>query len=316
MRVATPILAAAGAIAVIVGLSTLRTTSSSAISSSLMMKTAAKAAIGARRPLVSGHMNKVSPDMGVTRLQHVGAMAANWQTSPGPLDKVYVYDHCPFCVRVRMIYGLKKIRHDLIWLQNDDKETPMSMHPKQKKVLPIVDKAGKILIESLDIVEAIDADPKYGPPLLLPASGRTDIDAWVKSTKTLMGKLSRPRYVQTYLPEFAFKSARDAFVLNHPIDKTKFSKGDQGIFQEYEEALKESDELIAAVNAKILEVENMIYSPECVSPGGLSYDDITFFARFRGFTLIKGLKMGPRLTEYLNNMSALSEIPLYTGMAV
>jgi glutaredoxin 2 len=215
-----------------------------------------------------------------------------------------------------MIYGLKNIRHDLIWLQNDDKETPSAMHPQNKKVLPIVDKGGEILIESLDIVKAVDEDPAYGSPVLKPATGRTDIDEWVKSTKSLMGKLSRPRYIQTYLPEFAFKSARDMFVLNHPIDKTKYSKGDEGIFEEYKEALAQSDELLAAANEKIQEVVGMIDSVDSVSPGGLSYDDITFFARFRGFTVIKGLKLGPKLSAYLENMAAKSEIPLLTGMAV
>ena len=28
-----------------------------------------------------------------------------------PLPKLYVYDHCPFCVRVRLAFGLKNIKH-------------------------------------------------------------------------------------------------------------------------------------------------------------------------------------------------------------
>jgi len=232
------------------------------------------------------------------------------------LPKVYVYDHCPFCVRVRMIYGLKKIRHDLIWLQNDDKKTPSQMHPQQKKVLPIVDNGGKIMIESMDIVKAVDNDPMYGAPILNPSSGRTDYNDWVKSIKEVMGRLSRPRYIQAYLPEFAFQSSRDTFVLNHPIDKKRFSKGDEGIFQEYEEALTRTGEDIAFLNNKLVEVEDMIYGPHCVTEGGISYDDIEFFARFRGLTLIKGLRMGPKLTTYLDNMAKMTQVPLYTAMAI
>ena len=30
-----------------------------------------------------------------------------------PLPKVYVYDHCPFCVRVRLALGVKNIKHEV-----------------------------------------------------------------------------------------------------------------------------------------------------------------------------------------------------------
>ncbi|GAB5361323.1 hypothetical protein AAMO2058_000703600 [Amorphochlora amoebiformis] len=283
------------------------------LGSAVRARAAPKVAVFRRPQAASRGLGRMQPSAQITGLQHVGT--TNWMV-PQVLPKVYVYDHCPFCVRVRMIYGLKGIRHDLIWLQNDDKQTPMSMHPQQKKVLPIVDDGGRILIESLDIVKAVDEDPRYGSPILRPATGRKDIDEWVKSTKALMAGLSRPRYVMTYLPEFAFQSAKDAFILNHPIDKSKFSKGDPGIFEEYREALMRSDEMISAVNEKIREVEDMIYSPDHVSPGGLSYDDITFFARFRGFTLIKGVQFGPKLVQYLENMSAKTEVPLLNTIAI
>ncbi len=34
--------------------------------------------------------------------------------------KLYIYDHCPFCVKARMIFGLKNIPVELNVLQNDD----------------------------------------------------------------------------------------------------------------------------------------------------------------------------------------------------
>ena len=41
-----------------------------------------------------------------------------------PIPRIYVYDHCPFCVRVRLVLGLKNIKHNIIYLANDDVETP------------------------------------------------------------------------------------------------------------------------------------------------------------------------------------------------
>jgi glutaredoxin 2 len=41
--------------------------------------------------------------------------------------KLYIYDHCPFCVKARMIFGLKNIPVELNVLLNDDEATPTRM---------------------------------------------------------------------------------------------------------------------------------------------------------------------------------------------
>ena len=40
---------------------------------------------------------------------------------------LYVYDHCPFCVRVRLAFGLKNIKHEVRFLANDDVDTPTKL---------------------------------------------------------------------------------------------------------------------------------------------------------------------------------------------
>lgn len=44
-----------------------------------------------------------------------------------PVPRLYVYDHCPFCVRVRFIMGVKNIKHNVVFLANDDIETPTKL---------------------------------------------------------------------------------------------------------------------------------------------------------------------------------------------
>ncbi len=76
--------------------------------------------------------------------------------------KLYIYDHCPFCVRARMIFGLKKLAVEQIVLFDDDIETPTKMIGR--KMLPILQKDdGSYLPESLDIVHYVDSinEPKY-----------------------------------------------------------------------------------------------------------------------------------------------------------
>ena len=70
--------------------------------------------------------------------------ASTTETSPfiqGPrvvrdeLPIVYVYDHCPFCVRVRLALGIKNVKHNTNFLQNDDIPTPTKLIGK--KIAPI-----------------------------------------------------------------------------------------------------------------------------------------------------------------------------------
>ena len=51
------------------------------------------------------------------------------------LPIVYVYDHCPFCVRVRLAMGVNNVKHLIHFLANDDIATPTSL--VGKKIAPI-----------------------------------------------------------------------------------------------------------------------------------------------------------------------------------
>ena len=51
--------------------------------------------------------------------------------------KLYLYDHCPFCVRARMIFGLRNVPVEEIVLLNDDEATPIGLiGAKQVLILP------------------------------------------------------------------------------------------------------------------------------------------------------------------------------------
>ncbi len=45
--------------------------------------------------------------------------------------ELYVYDHCPYCVRAMMIFGLKNIPFKKHVLLNDDEETPIRLVGKK-----------------------------------------------------------------------------------------------------------------------------------------------------------------------------------------
>ena len=238
-----------------------------------------------------------------------------------PTPVVYVYDHCPFCVRVRLGLGIKNIKHDIRFMANDDVDLPTSL--VGKKIAPIFEAPGReAFAESMDIVRWIDSDPQFGPTgTFREVSDRTDLKAWQTSVQTPLRLLQRPRYVKTYLPEFAQESARETFVKNHqlpPYEKqdwrTNLDTKTQLYF--YERAMDDTSKLVAEVNEKLKDLEPLIHSPECCTAGGVSLDDIDLFARLRSITIIKGIVFPPKVRAYLDYFSTIGDIPLYDAIAL
>lgn len=247
------------------------------------------------------------------------------------LPVVYVYDHCPFCVRVRLALGIKNVKHLVHFLANDDIPTPTKL--VGKKIAPIfsIPEDDFVMGESLDIIEKVDSDKSFGATgQLLPATGRKDLKAWQKSVQTLLRTLQRPRYVATgLLPEFQQIDGRHAFIKNHqlpPYEKPEW-KGDgteenPGMNMEeklklYAEAMaKDPTALLEDLNAKLIEMDDMIFSEHHCSEGGLSMDDIDLWSRLRSITIVKGVQWPSKLRAYMDNLSVLGDVPLYDEMAL
>ncbi len=69
--------------------------------------------------------------------------------------KFYHYSHCPFCQRVRLFLGAKRLPFESIVLSYADFETPESLIGK--KMLPIIQfDDGTIMAESLDLIYEIE----------------------------------------------------------------------------------------------------------------------------------------------------------------
>ena len=118
--------------------------------------------------------------------------------------KLYHYDHCPFCVRARMIIGLRGLDVEQIPLANDDEATPIGL--VGKKMVPILIKEdGTAMGESLDIVRYLD---EYTGGERLDETVRPALQAWLDKVNAYSGQLLSPRSTRIGLPEFATESAR------------------------------------------------------------------------------------------------------------
>lgn len=248
------------------------------------------------------------------------------QNMPEGSPKLYGYDHSHYTVRCRMALGLKNMPYRMIWVAEDDEETPMKL--VGKKTTPIIEFPGEAAFaESSLIIARVDGDQAFGPPVLKPKTERPEVDAWIKKLSVPMRNLGRPRYIRSaMLPEFRSRSARERFVVTHPLPDPKtgesLSKADWGALpkeyrdQVYEHYWADSEAQLAALNEALPGVEGLIASDRHVSAQGLSWDDILFYSRLRGLTLIKGVELPPSLQGYLETMSDMTDVPLLTQMAM
>lgn len=282
------------------------------------MKTLAKKAIvGRRNPMRTRCMASVA----------TSPIRSAQRVVPSPLPVIHVYDHCPYCVRVRLALGIKNVKHNVNFLPNDDFDTPIAMCGK--KIAPILEVPSEggdsfIMTESMDIVEYFDKDDRFGPTdAIKPASGRSDVKAWMKETKDLLRLLHRPRYMKSALPEFQQQDSRDYFVSSHPVppfEKPEWKAEEFGMekrWAAFDEAYARTAELIPELNKALAKLDDMIFCESyCTEEaGGISFDDIDLWARLRSVTMVKGAVFGDKTKAYLENLAEAGDCPLYFSMA-
>lgn len=214
--------------------------------------------------------------------------------------KLYIYDHCPYCVKARMIFGIKNINFELITLLNDDEATPISMIGQ--KLVPILElEDGSYMPESLDIIHYIDNN--YGDKKSLNSKIRPEISQWLNDSREYIYRLAMPRWAKSDLEEFKTQEAIDYF-----------TKKKEVMIGSFEDNLKSSSDLIKITNQHLEDLEILIKSDKAVN-GEFSEDDIHLFAALRSLSIVKGLKFPNRVKIYMDNMAKACDIPLHFNLA-
>ena len=122
--------------------------------------------------------------------------------------KLYMFEHCSLCFRVRMTAALKRRHLQETVVLDDDTETMFSL--VGKRVIPILVKDdGAAMLESMDMVRYVNG---LGDPVLT-GDERPEIAAWADRVVSKTAPLTMPRYPLLGLPEFATVAALDHYNL-------------------------------------------------------------------------------------------------------
>lgn len=216
--------------------------------------------------------------------------------------KLFIYDHCPYCVKARMIFGLKNTPVQLMTLLNDDEKTPIDMIGQ--KMVPILETSpGQFMPESMDIVQFIDN--KFPPkivsdkedPLLLEILGQA---------RTPYYSLVMPRWVQSEMEEFKTDSARKYFQ----------NKKEQMIGP-FETALENTKQFKKEITKILLKIENKMFKESnWYIKNQLSFNDFHLFAFLRSLTIVKDLHFPSILDNYMKDCAEKTKIPLSTDISL
>lgn len=214
--------------------------------------------------------------------------------------KLYIYDHCPFCVKARMIFGLKNIPVELNVLLNDDEATPTRMIGQ--KMAPILQKDdSRYLPESMDIVHYVD---KSDDKPLLTGKQNPALETWLRKVNSYVNRLLIPRFAKSAFDEFATPEARAYFVAKKEAAIGNFA-----------EHMAHSSGLIKNISDDLRALDKLIVQPNAVN-GELSDDDIHLFPLLRNLTIVAGINWPTRVADYRDNMAKQTQINLLSSMAI
>ena len=206
--------------------------------------------------------------------------------------KLYVYDHCPYCVKARMIFGFKNQSVKLITLLNDDEKTPLSMIGE--KMVPILETGPKkFMPESLDIVRYIDKKNSSQVNWKENAA----CNKWLNGTHSYFYSLTMPRWVKSSMEEFKTSSARKYF-----------QKKKEGYIGPFKEALAETPELIKECEEHLEDLEKLFKKDFLKDEWNASHFHL--FAVLRGLSIVRGLTFPLKIKQYMKQMAKRSHVPL------
>lgn len=215
--------------------------------------------------------------------------------------RLFIYDHCPYCVKARMIFGLKNQALENIILLNDDEKKPISMIGQ--KMAPILEKEnGEFMPESLDIIKYIDN--KTTPPLVAWEEDSALMDRLHQAREDYYS-LAMPRWVQSGMEEFKTESARRYFQ----------NKKEQMIGS-FSSALEQTERFKENISKMLESLAKQIPSSyEWCKGSQISLNDFHLFAFLRGLSIVKDLSFPEVLQKYAERTAQKTKVPLNTDIA-
>jgi len=232
------------------------------------------------------------------------------------------YEHCPFCVRVRLVAGwtgvpLQQLHHGFGAGVDPSKNDGHGYDPtggpmavSGVKSLPAIAGdavPGGVMSESGLICSFVAAHGSGLPP----PTGRADVEDWKKQLMAEMKfpKLVRPRLIQQQTPEFL--DPRDVAFFKYQHEKAGFS---------YAQAEAAAGELAPVVSELLVRLEPLLkgtawQGAPCLNEWGASMDDVQLLPLLRNLSAVSAVQWPERVRAYVEAGCAAAGVRTFFATA-
>ena len=217
--------------------------------------------------------------------------------------KLYVFESCPYCTRVRIFIGLKGLKCDIEYICAGEfpEELTQQLSSLTVPILELENQEGTFLQESLDIIKFLDAS---ADPAILKKYEATE--TIIKALATLaipQNMLCYPRMPFLALPELGSTMAQQYFSQSRSERLGISLRG----------ALAATEQYIPEVASALIAIENSLHIEALLSGmRSVNMDDAYVFAELRNLTMVKELNLPRIFQEYISLMAKQTHIALFT----
>jgi glutaredoxin 2 len=206
--------------------------------------------------------------------------------------KLYIFETCPFCVRVRIMAGLKGLTPDLIYVSPG--QIPPELNGRiDRLTVPILVEGETLIQDSADIIRHLDA---HGAPMLQTYDTSQALEEWRTSIAAPLSALCYPRMPQLNVPELASPDALAFFESTMP----------ERIGRPFSEALARTSRLTRIVEAAL--------------PGALPFlelrdirfDTLAALADLRSLTMVAEISFPEQVTRRFNDFVTRTGVEPFT----
>ncbi|MGI2178428.1 glutaredoxin 2 [Shewanella frigidimarina] len=218
--------------------------------------------------------------------------------------KLYAFNSCPYCTRVRALIGLKQLACEVEFIVFGGLPAPV-VEQLTKFTVPVLqtstpmDEQLFVMAESLDIFKHLDQMEEAYFTHYNPSPQINELLSDMQKTSAL---LCYPRMPYLGLPELATLSALNSFI------ETR----EQIIGMSFGEALQATAQFVSSIQDTLRSLLIQL-DAEALLAGKrrLGIDDIIVFSELRNLTMIAELQFTAEQASYLNELVKLTHVPLY-----
>lgn len=209
--------------------------------------------------------------------------------------KLYVFETCPYCVRTRVMAGLKGLTPEIVHVEPG--KIPEDLKGRiDRLTVPILVDGETLIQDSTEIIRYFD---KIGAPILSSDEPGPNLEDWRATFSAPLNALCYPRMPHLNVPELASPEAKTFFGQMMP----------DRIGMPFADALSKTAEFTREVEAALPGAEPYL------SGDTISFDTLAALADLQSLTMVAELEFPVQVSAPFKKLMARAGVPPFPAVA-